>query len=138
MLCSILIVHFLSALSPEIVACACSDGIVRLFSAIDLSYCQTIPKPHAIGKEEAGPGDNLNDVYPYIKGPIKNLNALTNLMYPDALAVQLSSDSQRLSIVYTDRSMLIWDLRNPKKAGFIRAFLAHCACVSLLLEHIFN
>lgn len=46
------------------------------------------------------------------------------------MAIQLSSDSTRLSVVYTDRTLTVWDITNPKKSGLLRSFLAHCACVS--------
>lgn len=52
------------------------------------------------------------------------------LILPDAIAVQLSGDSQRLSVVYSDRTLTVWDISNPKKSGLLRSFLAHCACVS--------
>lgn len=49
--------------------------------------------------------------------------------YPDSVCCQLSADSSKLTCVYSDRSLFIWDIKNPKKVGKYRSFLGHSGCV---------
>ena len=46
------------------------------------------------------------------------------MKYPSSLVCALSSDATRVAAVYEDRSMVVWDARDPKKKP-IRATQAH-------------
>lgn len=96
------------------VACACADGVIRLFEHISLEYINTLPRPFPLGKSNAPSGE---------------VQMSPSDIYPDVLAVRLSYDGQRVASIYTDRSFIIWDVRNPKKIGLSRSFMSHSACI---------
>ncbi len=52
-----------------------------------------------------------------------------NVHYPDVKAVALDDDNQKLTCVYNDNSLYIWDVRNIKKIGKAKSFLFHSGCI---------
>ncbi len=55
-------------------------------------------------------------------------NDNTNV-YPDSLAIVYDDTAQRVTIVYSDRSLYIWDIHNLKKIVKYRSFIYHSDCV---------
>ena len=52
-----------------------------------------------------------------------------NVKYPDTIAVCLDDFNKKISCIYNDRSMYIWDIKDIKKIGKSRSFLYHSACI---------
>ncbi|KAJ9523458.1 hypothetical protein QJQ45_005353 [Haematococcus lacustris] len=50
-------------------------------------------------------------------------------MFPDALALAFDSAGEQLAVAYSDRSLLIWDVRSPVKAACIRCLMSHSAAI---------
>ena len=42
------------SVTEKIIACGCSDGVIRLFDPISLEYINTVIRPHCLGKEYLG------------------------------------------------------------------------------------
>ena len=50
-------------------------------------------------------------------------------MYPDASAISYDEQNGRVSVVYNDHSLYIWDVKDVKKVGKSYSFLYHSACI---------
>ena len=99
------------------IACACSDGVVRLFHAPTLEYISTLPRPPRFRPAGAPPPSTGDACKAQAVG------------FPDALAVQLTADNQRAGCIYADRSFFVWDLREPSKVCRCRAMHAHSGSI---------
>ncbi|MGH0186174.1 UNVERIFIED_CONTAM: hypothetical protein FKN15_020398, partial [Acipenser sinensis] len=49
--------------------------------------------------------------------------------YPDAVAVTYDPASRWLSCMYSDHSLYVWDVREPRKVGKVYSALYHAGCV---------
>lgn len=93
--------HGLAA-APGIVAVACADATVRLFAARSLEYLGTLPRVLAHGTGSSGcDGGGGSEA--------------TEPACPDALGCSFSACGQRLAVVYSDRSAVVWDVSEPSK-----------------------
>jgi len=45
------------------------------------------------------------------------------------MAITLDEDNQKVTCVYKDHSMYIWDIRDIKRVGKSHSFLFHSACI---------
>lgn len=62
--------------------------------------------------------------------PISHLfSAKMGARYPDAIAVTFDPVSQRLSCVYNDHSLYVWDVRDVHRVGKLHSALCHASCV---------
>jgi len=52
-----------------------------------------------------------------------------NSRYPDTIAVCYSSVDNKLTCIYNDHSLYIWDVTDIKKVGKMRSFLFHSGAV---------
>ncbi|CAG8496566.1 11199_t:CDS:10 [Acaulospora colombiana] len=100
--------------SEQYIVCACANGIVRLFEPVTLKYLGTLPKPHPLGVDLT---IQMGTTYNGVGGP--------NDVYPDTLALKLDAETGKLTCVYSDRSLFIWDIKDVKKIGKYRSFLYH-------------
>ncbi|KAF9581116.1 mitogen-activated protein kinase binding protein 1, partial [Lunasporangiospora selenospora] len=106
-------------LEERCVVCACTDGMIRLFEHGTLEYIGTLPKPPPLG---AFPGtiDNAKEESP--QDP-------ETALYADVLASQFDASSNSLVCIYSDRSLLVWDMQDHKNAVLSRSHLFHSDCV---------
>ena len=49
--------------------------------------------------------------------------------YPDVIAITYDESSKKVTAVYADRSLFLWDIRDLKKVGKYRSFVFHSDCV---------
>ncbi|CAG8598342.1 10987_t:CDS:2, partial [Diversispora eburnea] len=101
--------------SENYIVCACTNGIVRLFEPVTLKYLGTLPKPHPLGVDLT-----------LQTGTTYNGTGDPNDSYPDTLALKLDTETGKLTCIYSDRSLFIWDIKDVKKMGKYRSFLYHC------------
>ncbi|KAG2218778.1 hypothetical protein INT45_000315, partial [Circinella minor] len=109
------------AVSSNYVICACAGGIIRLFEPGSLKYCGMLPKPHPLGTDIGA-----------ITSPeiLKHYTAdEKNTYYPDVIAITYDESSKKVTAVYADRSLFLWDIRDLKKVGKYRSFVFHSDCV---------
>ncbi|CDH51194.1 mitogen-activated protein kinase-binding protein1 isoform 1 [Lichtheimia corymbifera JMRC:FSU:9682] len=109
------------AVSPNYVVCACANGVIRLFEPGTLKYCGMLPKPHPLGTDISS-----------ITSPemLKYTEDTENApYYPDAIAVAYDDMSNKVTAVYSDRSLFLWDIHDLKKIGKYRSFIYHSECV---------
>ncbi|XP_048586739.1 mitogen-activated protein kinase-binding protein 1 isoform X2 [Nematostella vectensis] len=106
------------AVSEKYIFCGCTDGIIRVFNPSTLEFVNTLPKPHFLGVNIA---DGID--------PSHLIPKTGNVSYADTVALALDTCNYRLTCVYNDHSLYVWDLKDIKKIGKIWSSLYHSACV---------
>ncbi|KAF9408132.1 hypothetical protein BGZ94_002436, partial [Podila epigama] len=86
------------SLTESSIVCACTDGIIRLFEPETLEYIGTLPKLSPVGSFSGSMASE--DV-----GEIDD-----KAVYADVLATQYDASSCYLTCIYSDRSLIIWDM----------------------------
>jgi WD40 repeat protein len=108
---------FSIAISSKYIICSCAEGVIRLFEPVSLKYVCILPKPHPLGVDVS-----------LITSP-DMLKVADDTCYPDVTALAYDERSQRITAVYSDRSLYVWDIRDLDKVGKYRSFLFHSDCV---------
>ncbi|KAK9291176.1 hypothetical protein L1049_009364 [Liquidambar formosana] len=106
--------------SDKLIACACSNGIVQLFTVETLKYAGSLQYSEAKKCHEA------NDMVCQTKVSKQLLQLASTL--PDATACQFST-SENLVVVYEDHSLYIWDICDKFKATRRCVLVSHSACI---------
>lgn len=57
------------------------------------------------------------------------MSAPQNSKYPDTIAIVFDESRSKVSCVYNDHSLYIWDLRDIRRVGKSHSFLYHSACI---------
>jgi len=52
-----------------------------------------------------------------------------NAKYPDAIALAFDERNNKLTCVYNDHSIYVWDVRDIRRVGKSHSFLYHSACI---------
>ncbi|XP_029416955.1 WD repeat-containing protein 62 isoform X2 [Nannospalax galili] len=106
------------SVSEELIFCGCTDGIVRIFQAHSLHYLSNLPKPHYLGVDVAQGLD-----------PSFLFHRKAEAVYPDTVALTFDPIHQRLSCVYKDHSIYIWDVKDINKVNKMWSELFHSSFV---------
>uniref|UniRef100_A0AAX7SIN5 Mitogen-activated protein kinase binding protein 1 n=1 Tax=Astatotilapia calliptera TaxID=8154 RepID=A0AAX7SIN5_ASTCA len=106
------------SLSEHMIFCGCADGTVRAFRPADLHFVCTLPWPHPLGSDVSSMTEASH-----------LFNATADARYPDTVAVTYDPVSCRLSCVYNDHSLYVWDVRDVQRVGKVHSALFHPACV---------
>lgn len=105
------------SVGSNLICIGCAEGIIRVFNPSNLHFICTLPRPHALGTD-------LGRVVPRPEAP-----SLSRTKYADTVAIALIEDSKKVTCVYNDRSMYVWDVRDFKKVGKTQSYLYHSACI---------
>jgi len=108
---------FVCKLGTKYIICACSDGIIRIFDPITLQHLATLPKPPPLGAANV-----MENEVPNAK--------IDKKIHADTIAVQLDEQNNLLIAVYSDRSMITWDIKNLAKITMKRSTLPHSAPIN--------
>ncbi|KAG2448626.1 hypothetical protein HYH02_006514 [Chlamydomonas schloesseri] len=113
---------FALAVSPSLVACACAAGVVRLFAARTLAFKGNLPRPtsRSAGTAAAAAAGGAAGAA---------TSASAGALFPDAVALSFDATGERLTVLYSDRSVVVWDVRNPAKVVRHRSVLSHAGIV---------
>eukprot|EP00798_Chlamydomonas_sp_ICE-L_P028654 gene28654-31825_t len=131
------------AISPSVVACACAGGVVRLFALHTLAFKANLPRPAARGQDFnasiAGPtaagakkADTKRDLAgPTAAGAKKAVSEgdLAGDVFPDAISVSFDESGGQLAVMYSDRSLFLWNVSNLDNITRLRSLLSHSACI---------
>ena len=107
------------SLSDGVIACGCSDSTVRLFDVGNLTYITTLPRLHPLGNEDKFLSGEIQASTVRVKGAV----------YADSVCCRLSQDGQNAFVVYSDRSVVQWDLAEKKNAVVLDFWLPHSGCI---------
>lgn len=105
-------------ISSEYILVGCAESIIRVFNADTLEYVTTLPRTHYLGTDVAQ-GTHINHI----------TAVPPNSKFPDTIAMVFDEPRMRVSCVYNDHSLYIWDLRDIRRVGKSHSFLYHSACI---------
>ena len=109
------------SVGEEFVFIGCAEGIVRCFSPASLQFVTTLPRTHYLGVDVAK-GLTISHMASHPN----------NAQYPDASAVSYDEQNARVSVVYNDHSLYIWDVRDIRKVRQRRKVDSHINSVLFL------
>ncbi|XP_053666866.1 uncharacterized protein LOC128715968 [Anopheles marshallii] len=104
--------------STKYILVGCAEAIVRVFNAETLEYITTLPRTHFLGVDVAQ-GVHINHM----------MAVPQNAKYPDTIAIVYDEARSKVTCVYNDHSLYIWDLRDIRRVGKSQSFLYHSACI---------
>ncbi|KAJ4885948.1 Transducin/WD40 repeat-like superfamily protein [Raphanus sativus] len=107
---------FALSASSRLIACACSEGAIQLFTPETLEYSATI---HF---SDARKSDNENHSH---SEELKNIESQP-VIYPDAVACQFST-TDKLVVIYGDHSLYVWDVNDVNKPTRCSMMISHSA-----------
>ena len=95
-----------------------AEGKVRLFEPEKLAHIATLPRPPPF-------------IHAAASLPSHSSQPAPPGSYPPVLAVSLYGDLQRLVTVCADRTLVLWDIRQPQERaiGVVRSFVSHAGCI---------
>ncbi|XP_077521792.1 WD repeat domain 62 [Amblyomma americanum] len=100
----------------------CADGVVRCFSPSTLHFLATLPRPHPLGLDLAlATGGAPPPPPPSATG--------SGPRHPHTVALCLDEMHRRLTCVYNDHSLFVWDVGDLKRIGKCHSYLFHSACI---------
>ena len=95
--------------------CACSDGIIRVFSTDNLQHLVTLSKPPPLGSTNLMAGNSKIKIAQ---------NKETK--FADVIAVSIDNLNMRAVALYSDKMMFVWDVKSLKAVTVNRSFYSHC------------
>ncbi|XP_055549086.1 uncharacterized protein LOC129732314 isoform X1 [Wyeomyia smithii] len=104
--------------STKYILVGCAEAIIRVFNAETLEYITTLPRTHFLGVDVAQ-GVHINHM----------MTTPQNAKYPDTIAIVYDENRSKVTCVYNDHSLYIWDLRDIRRVGKSHSFLYHSACI---------
>ncbi|XP_062567401.1 mitogen-activated protein kinase-binding protein 1-like [Saccostrea cucullata] len=96
----------------------CANGVVRIFDAVNLNYVGTMPRPHQLGVDVAS-----------ALSPSQLISQTEDAKFPDTIAVSYDDAHKKVTCVYNDHSLYIWDVHDVRKVGKSWSFLYHSSCI---------
>ncbi|KAM7531959.1 hypothetical protein LguiB_035369 [Lonicera macranthoides] len=111
---------FAISASRTLVACACDNGLVKLFTIDSLKYAGSLQHT------EAKTCNKANDIGCHEK--VCENEFLPLPKQPDAVACQFSTP-EKLVVIYGDHSLYIWDIHDGYKATKCCVLVSHSACI---------
>nr|XP_050853535.1 mitogen-activated protein kinase-binding protein 1 isoform X9 [Vespula vulgaris] len=106
------------AVGDKYIFIGCAEGIVRCFSPNTLQFITTLPRTHYLGVDVAQ-GLSISHMSQHP----------ANARYPDAIALAFDERNNKLTCVYNDHSIYVWDVRDIRRVGKSHSFLYHSACI---------
>ncbi|XP_076238466.1 WD repeat domain 62 isoform X3 [Calliopsis andreniformis] len=106
------------AVGDKYIFIGCAEGIVRCFSPNTLQFITTLPRTHYLGVDVAQ-GLSISHMSQHP----------ANARYPDAIALAFDERNNKLTCVYNDHSIYVWDIRDIRRVGKSHSFLYHSACI---------
>ncbi|KAF7987924.1 hypothetical protein HCN44_003787 [Aphidius gifuensis] len=106
------------AIGEKYIFIGCAEGIVRCFSPKTLQFITTLPRTHYLGVD-VSQGLTINHMSQHPKAA----------KYPDTIALAFDENNNKLTCVYNDHSIYVWDIRDIRRVGKSHSFLYHSACI---------
>ncbi|XP_072757663.1 WD repeat-containing protein 62 isoform X4 [Anoplolepis gracilipes] len=96
----------------------CAEGIVRCFNPSTLQFITTLPRTHYLGVDVAQ-GLSISHMSQHP----------SNAKYPDTIALAFDERNNKLTCIYNDHSIYVWDVKDIRRVGKSHSFLYHSACI---------
>ncbi|CAH0549034.1 unnamed protein product, partial [Brassicogethes aeneus] len=105
------------AVGEKYIFVGCAEGIIRCFDP-QLRFVTTLPRTHYLGVD-VSLGTNITHMG----------SSPDNAKYPDAVALTYDEANSKLTCVYNDHSIYVWDVTSIRRVGKSHSFLFHSACI---------
>ncbi|KAJ8956105.1 hypothetical protein NQ318_016559 [Aromia moschata] len=102
----------------SIYSVGCAEGIIRCFDPTTLRFITTLPRNHYLGVDVS-----LGTSIQHMASPPSDAK------YPDTVAITFDETNNKLTSVYNDHSIYVWDIFNIQRVGKSFSFLYHSACI---------
>ncbi|KAJ8308631.1 hypothetical protein KUTeg_013505 [Tegillarca granosa] len=96
----------------------CANGVVRVFNAQSLQYVSSLPHPHCLGVDVSS-ALNSSQMVPHTE----------DAKFADTIALVYDEYNQKVTCIYNDHSVYIWDVHDLKKVGKAWSYLYHSSCI---------
>ncbi|VEN46369.1 unnamed protein product [Callosobruchus maculatus] len=96
----------------------CAEGIIRCFDPTTLRFITTLPRNHYLGVDVS-----LGTSIQHMATPPPDAK------YPDTIAITFDETNNKLTSIYNDHSIYVWDVFNIQRVGKSFSFLYHSACI---------
>uniref|UniRef100_A0A1A9WKM8 MABP1/WDR62 second WD40 domain-containing protein n=1 Tax=Glossina brevipalpis TaxID=37001 RepID=A0A1A9WKM8_9MUSC len=106
------------SVNGQFILVGCAEAIIRIFNASTLEYVTTLPRTHYLGVDVAE-GIHINHI----------MTVPSQAKYPDCIAMAFDEQRSKITCVYNDHSLYIWDMRDIKRVGKSHSFLYHSTCI---------
>lgn len=103
-----------ATMTNDYLFCGCSDGVVRVFGTKSLEHILTLPKPPPLGQA------NIESGVKKIRIP-----ATKDSKFADIIALVVDEVNSRIVVLYSDRMIFIWDIKQLDKISVYRTGLSH-------------
>eukprot|EP00826_Nyctotherus_ovalis_P065234 TRINITY_DN9584_c0_g1_i19.p1 TRINITY_DN9584_c0_g1~~TRINITY_DN9584_c0_g1_i19.p1 ORF type:complete len:745 (-),score=169.08 TRINITY_DN9584_c0_g1_i19:1108-3342(-) len=104
---------FVCEVNSKYIVCGCTDGLIRLFDPSNLQHIITLPKPPPLGRAN-------------VPQPAK----IDKRLYADVVAILVDSQSERITAIYSDRTIIVWELKELPKVFMSYSLVPHSAPVN--------
>ncbi|XP_051132212.1 uncharacterized protein LOC127252184 isoform X3 [Andrographis paniculata] len=111
---------FALATSTSLVACACNNGLVKLFGTKSLEYAGRLLYAEGNRCKKSTMVDYKMDM--------KQFELQNEPTFPDAVACQFSTH-EKLVVIYEDHSLYIWDVHSIDQATRCCVLVSHGGCI---------
>ena len=101
----------------NLVACGCSNGVIRCFDADTLEHIITLPRPPPLGEANISPNSKKQIIATNV-----------SCTFADTVAVMLFDNNQRLFSIYSDRTVFIWDIKRMERVSVHKSFFISLRC----------
>ncbi|XP_056630117.1 mitogen-activated protein kinase-binding protein 1 isoform X3 [Diorhabda sublineata] len=105
-------------LGEKYIFVGCAEGIIRCFDPATLRFVTTLPRNHYLGVDVS-----LGTSIQHMATPPQDAK------YPDTIAITFDETNNKLTSVYNDHSVYVWDVFNIQRVGKSFSFLYHSACI---------
>lgn len=106
------------SVNGQFILVGCAEAIIRIFNTSTLEYVTTLPRTHYLGVDVAE-GIHINHI----------MTVPAQAKYPDCIAMAFDEQRSKVTCVYNDHSLYIWDMRDIKRVGKSHSFLYHSTCI---------
>ncbi|CAH1107788.1 unnamed protein product, partial [Psylliodes chrysocephalus] len=106
------------AVGEKYIFVGCAEGIIRCFDPSTLKFVTTLPRNHYLGVDVS-----LGTSIQHMAAPPQDAK------YPDTVAITYDETNNKLTSVYNDHSVYVWDVFNIQRVGKSFSFLYHSACI---------
>ncbi|RZC84309.1 hypothetical protein C5167_047095 [Papaver somniferum] len=110
---------FAMSISNKLIACACTNGVVKLFTVETIKYVGSLQYLKAKEHHES---TDTSETKPSEKA------FHSDPALPDAIACQFSS-SEKLVVIYENHSLYIWDVDDVFQVSRCCVLVSHSACI---------
>ncbi|CAG9861239.1 unnamed protein product [Phyllotreta striolata] len=106
------------AVGEKYIFVGCAEGIIRCFDPTTLRFVTTLPRNHYLGVDVS-----MGTSIQHMASPPPDAK------YPDTVAITFDETNNKLTSVYNDHSVYVWDVFNIQRVGKSHSFLYHSACI---------